>query len=121
MADLIPVQPNLLQKRYVTEQGLVLLSGFSCHVRDGVVLKVEPFQSGQVQEGLPFKDEETVVAQVKRFQSENQDTLKTSKRQVAQAVENTEANIGWMSNNYGTIADWLADLAEAKRKHNGRK
>ena len=58
--------------------------------------------------------------QVKRFQSENQETLKTSRRQVAQAVENTEANIGWMSKNYGTIADWLARLAEAKR-NNGRK
>ena len=36
---------------------------------DGVVLKVEPFQSWQVEEGLPFKDEEAVVAQVKRLQS----------------------------------------------------
>ena len=58
--------------------------------------------------------------QIKRFQSENQDTLKTSKRQVTQAVEKTEANIAWMTKNYGTIADWLARLAEAKR-NNGRK
>jgi len=54
------------------------------------------------------------LSEIKRFQEENRDTLKNSKRKVAQAVEKTEQNIGWMDKNYNTIAAWLTKLDQIR-------
>lgn len=47
------------------------------------------------------------VLQLKEFAKEYSDDLGTATRTMNQAIEDAMANVKWMSQNYGTIVQWL--------------
>jgi len=63
--------------------------------------------NGLMKNVLANRNTQFSLDEIKRFQKENKKSLKTAKRQVAQAVEKTQANLNWMNRNYEVISKWL--------------